>query len=241
MRLTTETLSQVTTLMAVVSAPPVETSTIRHIEVLPLQPQLLMVVVITSTGGVTKRVIPFEEAVDAGLAAWGAEYLNDRLRGMGLGARMLHGRLSDPSLGVREGRFIEALAPAFVALSATAEDALYVDGTARMLAEHPVADVTQLNALMEMLERRVSLLGVLRVALNSPDVFISIGSENDIPALQSLSVVAAGYGLPSRPLGTVSVIGPVRMDYAAAIGSVRSAAAQLSAFVGDVYDSGSPA
>lgn len=236
MRVTSETLSQVTNLMAVVSAPPVETSTIRHIEVLPLQPQLLMVVVITSTGGVSKRVLPFDEAVDPGLVAWGAAYLNDRLAGMGLGARMLHGRLGDPSLSGREARFVEALAPAFTALAATADDALYVDGAARMLAEHPLGDVQQLNALMEMLERRVSLLGVLRVALSRPDVVISIGSENEVPALQSLSVVAAGYGLPTRRLGTVSVIGPVRMDYAAAIGSVRSAAAQLSDFVEDVYE-----
>jgi len=236
MRVTTATLSQVTNLMAIVSAPPVETSTIRHIEVLALQPQLLMVVVITSTGGVSKRVLPFDEVVDPGLVAWGAEYLNDRLRGMGLGARMLHSRLVDPSLSARERRFVDALSPAFTALAATAEDALYVDGTARMLAEHPLADVQQLNALMEMLERRVSLLGVLRVALARPDVVVSIGSENEVPALQSLSVVAAGYGLPTRPLGTVSVIGPVRMDYAAAIGSVRSAAAQLSAFVEDVYE-----
>jgi heat-inducible transcriptional repressor len=53
MQVTTETLSQVTDLLAVVTAPPIETSTIRHIEVLVLLPQVLMVVVITSTGGVT--------------------------------------------------------------------------------------------------------------------------------------------------------------------------------------------
>lgn len=238
MRVTTETLSQVTNLLAIVSAPPVQTSTVRHVEVLPLQPQLLMVVVITSTGGVTKRVIPFDAPVDPGLVSWGAEYLNERLAGMGLGARMLHGRLSDPSLTAGEQRFVEALAPAFVQLADTAEDALYVDGTARLLAEHRLADVSQLNALMELLERRVSLLGVLRVALATPDVYVRIGSENEAPALQSLSVVAAGYGLPTRHLGTVSVIGPVRMDYAAAIGSVRSAAAQLSTFVEDIYDAG---
>ena len=56
------------------------------------------------------------------------------------------------------------------------------------------------------------------------------------PALRSLAMVAAGYGLPLRPLGTVSLIGPVAMDYAATIGVVREAAAQLSRFVEDVYD-----
>ncbi len=57
MRVTTETLSQVTNLLAIVTAPPIDTATIRHIEVLTLQPQVLMVVVITSTGGVNKRAV----------------------------------------------------------------------------------------------------------------------------------------------------------------------------------------
>jgi heat-inducible transcriptional repressor len=48
--------------------------------------------------------------------------------------------------------------------------------------------------------------------------------------------VAAGYGLPQRRLGAVSVIGPLRMDYARAIGSVRQAAAQLSDFISELYD-----
>ena len=48
---TTEMLSQVTRLLALVSAPPLQTTTVRHVEVLLLQPQVVMVVVITSTGG----------------------------------------------------------------------------------------------------------------------------------------------------------------------------------------------
>ena len=47
--------------------------------------------------------------------------------------------------------------------------------------------------------------------------------------------MAANYGLPQRNLGTVSVIGPTRMDYAGAIASVREAAHQLSRFVEDLY------
>ena len=236
MRVTTETLSQVTNLLAIVSAPPINTATIRHIEVLLLQPQVVMVVVITSTGGVTKRVLGFESPVDPGLVTWAAEELNGRLNGVGLGARMLRSRLSDPSRGGLERRFLEALSPAFTDLAATAEDALYVDGAARLLTEHRMQDLTQINALMEMLERRVTLLGVLRAALGERDVRVRIGSENEVPALQGLSVIAAGYGLPTQPLGTVSVIGPVRMDYGVAIRSVREAALQLSHFIEDVYD-----
>src|SRR5436309_3076043 len=176
MRVTTETLSQVTNLLAIVTAPPIETSTIRHIEVLLLQPQVLMVVVITSTGGVTKRLFTFPSPVDSGLADWAASYLNERLVGLGLGARMLHQRLHDPSLSTTEQDFLTALAPVFTSLEESAHDTLYVEGTARLLSfERSGGQITELNALMDLLERRVALLGVLRAALSHRDVLVRIG------------------------------------------------------------------
>ena len=236
MRTTTETLSQVTDLLAIVSAPPINSTTIRHIEVLVLQPQVLMVVIITSTGGVSKRVFGFERPIDPGLADWAAAYLNEQLVGMGLGARMLHSRLHDPSLPATEAAFLATLASAFTELAETADNTLYFDGAARLLSEYRFQDVSQLNALLEMLERRVSLLGLLSEALGERDIYVRIGRENPEPALRSLSLVAANYGLPGRNLGTVSVIGPTAMDYATAIRTVRDAALQLSRFIEDVYD-----
>jgi heat-inducible transcriptional repressor len=236
LRLTTETLSQVTNLLAIVTAPPIDTSTIRHIEVLLLQPQVVMVVVITSTGGVNKRIFTFTSAVDSGLADWAASYLNERLVGFGLGARMLHGRLHDQSLSARESGFIDALSPVFTELEDSSEQTIYVEGTARLLNLERLGDVSELNALMDMLERRVTLLGVLRVVIGERDVLVRIGAENELPAMHSLAMVAAGYGLPQRRLGSVSVIGPMRMDYGGAIHTVREVAAQLSRFVADIYD-----
>jgi heat-inducible transcriptional repressor len=236
MRATTEQLSQVTNLLAIVSAPPIATTTIRHIEVLMLQPQVAMVVVITSTGGVTKRVISYDSPVDSGLVKWAASYLNEVLGGMGLGARMLHNRLFAPGLGDGERRFLETLAPAFTELEDTAEDTLFVGGAERLLSEDRLQELSQIGDLMQVLERRVALLGMLRSALEEPRVYLRIGAENEAPELHSVSVVAANYGLPRRNLGAVSVLGPVRMDYPTAIASVRQAAAELSRFVTEIYD-----
>ena len=121
MRATTEQLSQMTNLLAVVSAPPIQTTTIRHVEVLLLQPQVAMVVVITSTGGVTKRVISYDEPVDPGLVDWVGSYLNETLAGMKIGARVVNARMSDASLGAAERGFLATLAPAFTELEETAE------------------------------------------------------------------------------------------------------------------------
>jgi heat-inducible transcriptional repressor len=236
MRATTAQLSQMTDLLAVVSAPPIATTTIKHVEVLLLQPQVAMVVVITSTGGVTKRVISYDSPVDPGLVDWAGSYLNETLGGLKIGARMIHIRLADASLGASERKFLATLAPAFTELEETAEDSLYVDGAARLLQEERVQDLSQINDLMQLLERRKALLALVRHALEAPTVWLSIGAENEQPELQSVSVVASGYGLANRRLGAVSVMGPVRMDYAQAITAVRQAAAELSRFVEDIYE-----
>jgi heat-inducible transcriptional repressor len=139
-------------------------------------------------------------------------------------------------LTATESAFLDALAPMFVDLEEASQESLYMEGTARLLSVERFSDVTELNALMDMLERRVTLLGVLRSALVERDVLVRIGTENDAPALHSLALVAAAYGLPQRRLGAVSVLGPVRMDYGRAIRSVREAASQLSTFIAEVYD-----
>ena len=234
MRVTTETLSQVTNLLAVVSAPSLNTATIRHIEVLALQPQVVMVVIITSTGGVSKMLCTFDRPVDPGLLTWAGEYLHERLVGMGLGARMLHQRLQEPSLSPVELSFLERLVPAFGDLAAE-EDELYVEGTAKLFSASQIEDAAQLDGLVSLLERRVLLLRVLRAALAEPGVYVRIGHENELPALRSLALVATSYGMAQRKLGAVSVIGPVHMDYAGAIVTVREAAQQLSRFVENAY------
>jgi heat-inducible transcriptional repressor len=154
---------------------------------------------------------------------------------MGLGARMLHGRLAGPGLSETERAFLSSLAPAFLELEATAEDALYVEGTSRLLGEDRFQELSQIEDLLRLLEHRVTLLGLLRRALDEPRVYLRIGAENEAPELRSLSVVAAGYGMPARRLGAVSVVGPTRMDYATAIGSVREAAAELSRYVDTMW------
>lgn len=238
MRTTSETLSQMTNLLAVVSAPSMNTATIRHVEVLALQPEVVMVVIITSTGGVSKLFATFDRPLDSGLLAWAGEYLRERLVGFGLGARMLQQRLFDPSLSVVERAFVERLVPAFGDLASETEDELYVDGTAHLFSAGQIADAAELEGLVGLLERRVSLLRVLRVALGESGVYIRIGRENEIPAMRSLALVATGYGVGRRKLGAVSVIGPVRMDYAGAIVTVREAAHELSRYVEDAYADG---
>jgi heat-inducible transcriptional repressor len=231
---TTEMLSELTRLFALVSAPPLESTTVRHVEVLLLQPEVVVVVVITSTGGVSKRIFRFEGPVDPGLAAWAFEYLNERVAGLQLGTHLLRQRFEDPGLSPRERAFLERLRPAFTELL-RGERQLFVGGAASLLDDVRPEDLAAYRRLFEVLEKRAALLEIVSETLDPRRPFVRVGGELEHPALRDVAIVGAAYGLANRTLGTVSLLGPVRMDYQKAIRTVRSAALELSRFVEDVY------
>jgi heat-inducible transcriptional repressor len=233
---TTDALAEVTHLLALVSAPPLEATTVRRVEVILLQPQLVMVVVITATGGVTKRLFTFAEAVDPGLADWAGGYVNDSLGDRQLSGRLLRACLEDPHLGARERAFLAELRPAFADVLETPEQAFYVGGTAGVLGEFRVDELAGYQRLLEVLEQRAVTLELLRASLVSKRPFVRVGPELADPQLASVSLVGAPYGLRHRNLGTVSLVGPMRMDYVKAIDAVRAAARELSTFVEGLYE-----
>ena len=180
MRVTTETLSQVTNLLAIVSAPPIETTTIRHIEVLALQPQVLMVVIITSTGGVSKRVFTFERAgrprprrVGGRLPQRAARRHGARRADAALAARRPvaapdRARVPRPSSRPRSPSWPR---PPRTRSTSTAR--------ARLLSEHRFQDVSQLNELLEAARApRVAARRADRRARRSASIYVRIGAEN---------------------------------------------------------------
>jgi heat-inducible transcriptional repressor len=231
-----EVVSQVTNLLGVVTAPAPQTAKIRHVEVLLLQPQLVMVVVITSTGAVNKRIVAFENPVDPGVADWAKDFLNERVIGLSAGARMIEARIAEPSLGHREQAFLAAIGPAVTELGVESAESLYVGGRARFVSDRRQVDLAAIDSLMEQLEERYTLLALLRGALGRHEVYLRIGEELAGPQLNGLSMVAANYGVARQNLGTVSLFGPMCMDYRLAIGTVREAAFALSRFLEGVYE-----
>jgi heat-inducible transcriptional repressor len=233
---TTEMLSQVTHLLALVSAPAVETTSVRHVEVLVLQPEVVVVVVITSSGSVTKRLFRFAVPVDTGLADWARAYLNESLAGLRPGTALLRRRFEDPGLSQRERAFLDAIRPAFLDALGEAGLQVYVGGAAGLLGAARADELDSYQRLLEVLETRAAALELLSEVLDPRRPLVRVGSELDNPALRDAAFVGAGYGLPNRSLGAVGLLGPLRMDYDKAIRTVRAAAYELSRLVESVYE-----
>ena len=236
LRTTTEMLSDATRLLALVSAPSLETASIRHIEVLTLQPKSVMVVVITSTGGVTKQVFHLDDPVDPGLVAWAGEYLEEAIVGERLGSRAVRRRLEAPELAPRERMFLSLIGQTLLEVGAEAGPEVFVGGTAGLVGGARAEEVEATMRLVELLERRAAVLELMSEALEPQRPIVHVGPAFAGADLSSVSLVGATYGIRSTPLGAVGLVGPLRMDYEKAIRTVRAAAFELSRFVEDVYE-----
>lgn len=234
LRDTTQAIAEATRLLAIVTAPPASGAVIRHIEVLQLQPHVLVVVCITATGDVTRHVVTLQAPADPGLVDWAAAYLNEQVTGMTLGQNLLRQRLQSPELSPSERTMLGLLSPAFTDLVDRPHD-VHVAGTPALINELG-SDVGQIMNLMQVLDERRRLLDSLRRSIGARKTVVRIGGENDLPELQPLSMVGARYGLATRPLGMVSLIGPRAMDYPGAIVAVHAAADTLSMVVEELYD-----
>ena len=231
-----EALAEATQLLGVVTAPAPQTTTVRHVEVLLLQPQLVMVVVITSSGEVTRRLFELDAPADPGLAEWARAFLNERVTGLPVGARMMATRLEEQSLSVTERGFLAIVAPALTDLHTEDERLLVVAGQAQLVSGLRDLDIAVMDHLLRKVEERYELGRLLQRALASNEMYLRIGAELPDPDLSDLSMVAANYGVARRNLGTVSLLGPTRMNYRLAIAAVREAAHLLSEYVEDVYE-----
>ena len=195
-----------------------------------------MVVLITSTGGVTKRVFRLAEPVDPGLVAWAGEYLEEQLVGKRLGSSTVRRRLEAPELGLRERAFLALIGQTLLDVGAQVGPEVFVGGTAGLVEGARAEEVEATMRLVELLERRAAVLALVSEALEPQRPVVHVGPAVAGAAHHSVSLVGATYGIRTTPLGAIGLVGPLRMDYEKAIRTVRAAAFELSRFVEDVYE-----
>jgi heat-inducible transcriptional repressor len=244
LRETTRRLADATGLLAVITAPRPSGAVIRHVEVLQLQANRVVVVVITAAGDVARHVVTTPTPVDPGLVDWAGEYLNERIAGLATGDHRVQARLRHPELAPAELAMLALLAPAFDEPEEAGQD-LHVGGASPDAIARHGSDVQRVLQLVAMLDERRRLLEALRPIVDTTvpalraaptrSVSIRIGCENELPELQRLSVVGAAYGTVRRPLGMVGLIGPRSMDYVLASRVVHAAAEGLSGLADDLY------
>ena len=223
-------LAQLTRHVAVVQYPSLTRSTVRHIEVVALTANRLLVVIIADTGRVEQRVVEIPPQNGELDIAELRTLLLTRVTGVRFADApdVLRGLvdLVEPNRRV----LVAAVAGVLVeALVDHPEERLLLSGTSNATgawADQPES----LRGVLEALDEQVTLLKLLAL-LQAPDaVMVSIGQENADVNLSTSALVSAGYGSAGTLMGGLAVVGPTRMDYPGTMAAVRA----VARYVGEI-------
>jgi heat-inducible transcriptional repressor len=217
MQRTSRLLRELSHLTVVVQAPRPESDAVTHLEFVRLREGQLLAVLETASGQVQNKLVPVDFPIDQGELEHINNYLHELVNGLTLDqlrVRLVEEIASDraahDALASRALRLATAAVPA-----ESSSEVLLVDGQSNLLAGN--ADLDRAKVLLRTLEEKDLLVRLLDRTLGAPGICVFIGAEANLADLTDVSVVAAPYGTEGRPLGTIGVIGPARMNYSRVI------------------------
>lgn len=239
---TVRLLAQVTQQVAIVQYPTLSHAVVRHVEVVALSTQRLMLVMISSTGRVEQRLVEVADIDEDELTGLRA-LLNEAVVGQTTAEAVrslsvLLGDVDQPDLPASPAVTMLQTSQTAKLSAATLLEMLGTDRSSRVVVGG-VQNLTRLSdefettvkPVLEALEEQVVLLKLLG-EVNQPDIVtVRIGQENPYERLQSTSVVSTGYGDQLDSWATLGIVGPTRMDYPSTMASVRAVARYVGRFL----------
>ncbi|MBI5598698.1 MAG: heat-inducible transcription repressor HrcA [Deltaproteobacteria bacterium] len=231
----TRMLSSITSCAGFVLVPRRAGFLIRHVRFLPVDDSFILVVIVSTNGIVNTRPVRREK----GFAGIDLEKASNYLNSFSAGLTMeeLRDRVMEEmgkERNLYDGLFKAALRLGLMigetaASNGDAEGDIYVEGRANIFDQPEFAiDIERMKRVFAAFEEKSLLVRILDESIKERGVRISIGSECDTKGFEGLSLVAASYGKDESALGTVGVIGPVRMNYPRIIPLVNYAAGLLT-------------
>ena len=199
-------LAQITGQVAVVAAPSLAKSTLRHIEIVPVSINTLLAVVITDTGRVAQHILNVSELPDATVLSHLVNEINAQCASVSLTrtadyVRQMSSRKEYHSIS----KLVETLAQAFDGMADDERASeLYMAGTSRLAHQRTVADLAPLFDALEEQVVLMKLMSSLSETTQSDGVGVAIGSETHTPGLLHASVVTSGYGRTSATADDVT-------------------------------------
>jgi heat-inducible transcriptional repressor len=210
---------------------------VRRIDLVGLTDRLASVILVLREGAVKQILVNTDEAGDQTTLSIVAGVLNERLAAGTAdegeaSLDQLDERLPHAALIRRVGaRIIRTLRD----YDAAVVEEVFSDGLLNVMAAPEFAHSEKLRRVFTLLEDQTYIRGLLDTVADSGSVRVVIGRENTADDMREVSLVLAPYGRPGRAIGLVGVLGPTRMAYPQAIGTVRFVSGLMNELVDHLY------
>lgn len=212
---TARMLSNITKNIALVLIPNYTKMIIRHIDFIKLTSEKILVIIITHTGSVLKKIIKVKEKITQDELISVSNYLNENFQGKTLLEikeqiltlmnieKFRYDLLIKRALSLAQQSLILDLV----------EPKIFIEGTLNILGALAKENLNKLPSILRALEEKTVILNLLNKTMEKDGVHIYIGSESEIKDFSDIALVSSTYRLNDNAKGCVGVLGPRRMYY----------------------------
>jgi heat-inducible transcriptional repressor len=220
-QLASKLLSQLTNYTALVMTPSFTKNTLRHIQLLPVEGNKIVLVIVLDNGHVEHRTMEVPDSLREEDFQYISCILNEHLQGLSM-EQWKTGILQaiNYELAYQKRFLYQVIELVESALSVEYEHKVYLGGALNILNQPEFKDVEKIRMLLELLEEEKVLKEVLSNGQET-GLTVKIGTENNHESMKECSLITATYELEGRVIGKLGVLGPTRMEYSKAVSIVE--------------------
>ncbi|MCL2617461.1 MAG: heat-inducible transcriptional repressor HrcA [Defluviitaleaceae bacterium] len=229
-------ISALTTYTTIVSEPKFCRTTIKHLQLVPVDERSVVLVLVTDSNVVKNHVVPLADAPGYAQLQQMTAVLNEKVKGM-CSEDISGAVLEDIAGSVEQGcRAAAACVMSVITSVIENEDGrqVYAGGVKNILTFPEFSDVDKAHRLFHALEERDMLITLLNSGDGSDDIQVFIGAENSVDEMKNCSLVKAGYRFGGRNYGSIGVIGPTRMNYVQAMTILSGVVKNINKALGEL-------
>ena len=217
----TAVLSSFTRYTSMAVTPKMRSSTIKAVQVVPIETGKALVIVVNNAGIVRNALIKVSEQATSEMLGRISNLLNDKLAGLTFEQADTE---SIKTLGREIGVSGDIMQPI---LDGTADciyqmgdHEMYVEGSTNILNHPEFKDMDKARQFLSMLDEKTSICRAVYDSTRPNGITVRIGSENDLSSIRDCSLVTVSYNVSDTMVGTIGIIGPTRMAYNKVIPSI---------------------
>ncbi|SFE28673.1 heat-inducible transcriptional repressor HrcA [Alteribacillus iranensis] len=231
-------LSELTSYASIVLGPEIFESKLKQVQIIPLNNQTAVAILVTNTGHVENQTVSLPDTLDGSDLEKITNILNDKLKNVPLYQVQ---KKMEEEVGALLKRHIKSYKDAMFfteeTLQKSSQEKVFYGGKTNLLFQPEFRDIEKVRTIFTLLEEDDTVQELLKPEHDG--LTIRIGQENDNVAFENCTIISAAYSFNGRPVGTVGIVGPTRMEYPRVIGIIDHLSKGLSNALTNLYKKGS--
>ncbi len=236
-RLAATTIASVTRSAGLATPAKPQAAHVRRADLVMISERLASLILVLREGAIKQQLVSFDEPIDQSTLAAVASLVNELTDGrtavqIERAASALGQR---GPLGLLASRVVDRAVRTLHEYDSETIEELFSDGLLNVMEAPEFAESEKVRRVFAALENRAYLGNLIGAVAGAGRLQVIIGGENQPPEMRDVSLVLAPYGRAGRAVGVVGVLGPTRMSYPQAIGTVRFVSGLMNELVEHLY------